>query len=300
MIHKRRIQNVDKYMLGIEEGATFYVGLKSIDGKEDRLLTAGFSNNLEVGETVLPSIIRGVTRFNSEGKFEKRRDLPKETYYLQRDWNWKDWGGNEHSTIVDVQRERFQREFIPPPSIELTLSVDSSNEKIVISPLLEYTVSNKELIKHVINLFLELFGECQLYSKELVPAMVKLKKLNWNILPQGRYPWDKLINHLEPIFSRTKKGNQPVIKYRFETINKRNPEFIAIGEAGFQGYVVFGFPKKNIYILESQQLDNATYIFEDNWENLSQYTKADIIANNLHKDRIIHIKGWEDKIDSYL
>jgi hypothetical protein len=37
-------------------------------------------------------------------------------------------------------------------------------------------------------------------------------------------------------------------------------------------------------------------VFEDNWEALSQMTKADIINENLQKARLVHNKGWRDAI----
>ena len=43
---------------------------------------------------------------------------------------------------------------------------------------------------------------------------------------------------------------------------------------------------------ESIHIDNATYIFDDDWEELSQLTKAEILDNNYQKDRIIHRKNW--------
>jgi hypothetical protein len=83
---------------------------------------------------------------------------------------------------------------------------------------------------------------------------------------------------------------------RFHRVNGYEPSFVAVGRAGFKGYVVFGFPDLNIYILESTQTNNATYVFEENWERLSQMTKAEILNNELHKDRIIHRQSWFRKL----
>ncbi len=74
------------------------------------------------------------------------------------------------------------------------------------------------------------------------------------------------------------------------------PEFVAIGRAGFSGYVVFGFPSKSLYILESTKTNNATYVLEDDWEYLSGLTKAEILNNRLHKERILHRENWFTEI----
>jgi len=93
---------------------------------------------------------------------------------------------------------------------------------------------------------------------------------------------------------------QIVIRYRLKTITLYDPEFVAIGQAGFEGYLVFGFPAKNLFILESLYTGNATYIFEENWETLSKLTKAEILRDGLQKERIIHREGWERNIKTYL
>jgi len=83
-------------------------------------------------------------------------------------------------------------------------------------------------------------------------------------------------------------------------VNKYGPEFLAVGRAGFWGYVIFGFPDKDIYILESIYFGNATYVFADNWETLSTKTKAEILDAKLQKDRIIHKESWDRNIHALL
>ena len=45
-----------------------------------------------------------------------------------------------------------------------------------------------------------------------------------------------------------------------------------------------------------QPTGNATYVFEENWEELSKLTKAEIIRGKLQKDRIIHRENWDHYI----
>ena len=40
------------------------------------------------------------------------------------------------------------------------------------------------------------------------------------------------------------------------------------------------------------ELDNATYVFNSEWEKISQLTKSQIINSDLPHDRIIHNKQW--------
>ena len=48
--------------------------------------------------------------------------------------------------------------------------------------------------------------------------------------------------------------------------------------------------------MENVIYGNATYVFEDDWEQFSQLTKAEIIQNSLVKRRIEHRSGWEAEI----
>ena len=61
-----------------------------------------------------------------------------------------------------------------------------------------------------------------------------------------------------------------------------------------------GFKEKNIYTLESLYYGNATYIFDERWEELSKKTKAEILNEKLQTDRVIHRKSWDDKIKGWL
>lgn len=83
-------------------------------------------------------------------------------------------------------------------------------------------------------------------------------------------------------------------------INECNPDFIAYGRSGFRGYIVFGFCKKNLFILESIFPNNATYIFESDWEGLSKLTKSEILNHNLQKGRLIHNANWPTEFEKYM
>lgn len=302
VIKGKRIVNIERHLIGIREGDSFYIGCMDLERHRQALLKAGFSSVLEAGERLLPAPLFGDTSiYNAEGLYIPRKDMPKEIAYRQHEWHLKDWGGYSHSGISDIPYERYPQRFIPPPSIELQISLDESSRKFISSDKLTFSKESYEKIKITINLFLELFGEFEIFTESLIPSMTApTKRVYWEILPKGVYPWEKLKSKLTPIIERASKGNQPLIKYRLEIINKAKPDFYAIGEAGFYGYVIFGFEKKTLYVLESIYYGNATYVFEEGWEELSKKTKAEILTESLQKDRIIHREGWEDSINKLL
>lgn len=273
------------------------VALHDLTRFEEKLLQAGFSQDLESGETILPAAVGTISSFNAEGKYDVHKGQPKETAYRLGEWKWQEFRGRydsvEKSKIVEIPYKRYPRTFVDPPSVELSIVQTDDGEKLLRSPAHHFVEAEDEALIHVINLFLEHFGECELLREDLTPvAPARLIRLNWEVLPQGRMPWARLQRHLLPIVDRQPQGNRVVIDKRHEAINAFDPEFVAVGQGGFDGYVVFGFPAKRLYILESTQINNATYVLDRDWEDLSSMTKADLLNHDLHRERIIHRENW--------
>ncbi|MGZ5055996.1 MAG: hypothetical protein ACXWAT_13790 [Methylobacter sp.] len=305
IICKKRIRNIDRYIKHIKADQEFMLASPVNVSDLEVLNQIGFNTPPKPGDTVLPSVIGPITEFNTKGKFIIHKDQELETAYRQSEWTWKEFRGRDNtvevSKIVDVPYKRYPRTFVEPPAMELSIALDKDGNILVVSPSLVYQKGQEHYLLHAINLFLEIFNICDLRDNNL-DSIIKspVKKLNWEILPKGQQPWTRLKGFLETLRNSTAESNKAVIDKRFESINLHKPEFVAVGKAGFSGYVVFGFQKKNLYVLESNQTNNATYIFEDNWEHLSSLSKAEILNENLHKDRIIHRESWFNDINRAL
>lgn len=267
---------------------------------------AGFSKKYNNGDTILPRGVFGsISLFNAEGKEFVHKDRPMETAYRSAEWHWTEFHGPyervERSKIVDVPYKRYPRTFIDPPAVELSIVKISENEALVVAPKVVYSNDYEKILLHTINLFLEIFGRLEFFTENLDQIVkTSLRRLNWKILPPGERPWQKLKEEIKEIIEKAPKGNRPVIEYRLGTINKYKPDFTAVGIAGFDGYIVLGFVNKKNYILESLYYGNATYVFNENWEELSKKTKAEILNSKLQSDRIIHRENWENKINKWV
>ncbi len=304
IVIKKRIREIGNNFPNLKSGDKFLVGIKNIDRFRDKLGKIGFQG-IEFGSAVLPSPVGQISLFNAEGKYLKDKTKPKETAYRESEWHWKEWRGRdqtiERSKTVYVPYKRYSRVFVSPPSLELKIVKNPQGEIILVTPVLELNSKNEKGIIHAINLILEIFGECQTFSENLNDLLkVTIKRLNWRVLPEGKMPWQKLKQELKNVLDIAGKGKRIVIGNRIETVNKYNPEFVAVGTAGFTGYIILGFPKRKLYVLESAFYGNATYVFEKEWEKLSQMTKAEILTDSLQKDRLIHQNGWEAKIKTLL
>jgi hypothetical protein len=301
IIQQKYVRIVESHLYSIAKGTELIIGVNIPANVMDKLQKMGFSKSWKPGDTILPSSKLGSScRFNSEGKFIKHKDQPMETDYRPVEWHWTEFHGEERVEQTDIRYvsyKRYPRTFIEPPSIEFEIISKGSDQTQLISPKIVYSDENMVRIKTAINVLLEIFGFCEIFSDNLQAInIIPTVRVNWEILPPGDYPWERVQQIIEPILQDAKPGNRPVIENRIRTIELYSPEFRVLGHAGFKGYVIYGFPRKHIFILESAYFGNATYVFDDNWETFSKLTKAEILDEKLQKERVIHIKGWHDNI----
>lgn len=295
--NKKNIKKPEKYMSHIKNGEKAYIGLSLTPDVATKLHEIGFKN-LHSGESLVPSPkLCRIANFNTNGREVPEKDKPKETVYRQGYWELTDWNGNHHSGTCYIPYLRYPRKLIPAPWIELMIVQSGENKFVIAGNAITKGQTDEVDIVHRINLLLAIFKQAEIFQENLeqyeVPRTVKL---NWDILPKGEIPWETFKTHLAPIMELKSKGKKIIINERLETISKYNPDFHAIGENGYQGYIIFGFTGQNLYIFENAEYGNATYVFEGDWEQLSKMTKAEIIASNLYKHRLVHLDGWKQQI----
>lgn len=299
-LKQRRIRNVDNILAEFAEGEEVLVILNDVKKYNNILKDIGF-NTINVGDSILPKAKGSVSRYNANGKFEILKDLPKESYCIDRDFTFLAYGKHEMSKTVTFTYFRYQRKLIDAPFEELYIIKDRDGKDILCSNAIKNIKENKLLIKHVINLFLEIFKECWVVDKDLISRIkTPIKKLNWNLLPKGKMPWENLEKHLNQNNDIQSDKNSKEIYARINYINSFEPDFIATGNGGFNDYIVLGFETKNLYILENRKPQNATYIFENDWIELTKLTKGDILKENKQKYRLIHTENWKANLKSKL
>lgn len=55
-----------------------------------------------------------------------------------------------------------------------------------------------------------------------------------------------------------------------------------VSAAGFSRYVVYGWGEHELYVLESTEVNNATYVLKKNWEAVSGMTKAQVLDEGMY------------------
>lgn len=295
-IIKRRVISINDYTRQFKSGELIHVACRLSEFESSELVNLGFSSSLSVGETILPRVVGPVSNFNTNGGEIVHKDQPKEKKYFS---SWiKDWHGYYHE--VDIPRMCYPRTEIDAPTIEISI-VEIREEKFIVSHGIVNLECNHEQIKLVINLFLELFGQCELFDEKFEPLIrdVPVKRVNWQVLPEGEYPWQKLAS-LAGGSGNPKDMDGHSEMYRITTVLKYAPDLLVYGNGGFYGYLVFVFKNKNLVVMENIKYGNATYIFDRDWESISQLSKGEIIHQNLMKYRLPHGKRWKNQISKVL
>jgi hypothetical protein len=299
VIRRKRIRNVKKHLSEFTGGQMVIISCPLAEVESDRVADIGFKLPVSPGDRILPAGLGPVSRFNAEGGYHRHKERGLETVYHQRVWPPADPRRRVTQTrMVDVPYTRYPRSPIPPPSCEVEVREAPDGGLVLVADAIPHTDSKLDRLRHVINLFLELFGECDPLDKDLAPVLkVPVRRVNWDILPPGQCPWDVAREH---IVERAPAGNRPIVKRRLETIHGFRPDEVVAGRGGFASYVVFLFRDRGLAVVESAQYPNATYVFGEDWETLSQMTKAEILAGALEEQRIIHRQGWERRIHDLL
>ena len=300
-ISKRRVRNISNYLYQVPLDSSFRVRVPLESRGEAILKHAGFEGSPSQGDTILPAACGPVSRFNSEGKWLVHRDRPKESRYIRTvSWSWKDWGGNEHEDFRSIYRDCYPRTLVPPPAVELTY-VQHGGQAYLISSSLKNVSSAEDGNRHVVNLCLELGRECEIVRDDLKAfAPPATRNVNWKLLPPGKHPWPRVKEHIDASLTRLSPKSKSVIYDRKRTIMTHEPTEQHVGIGGFADYIAYVFASRELVILESVRRGNAIYAFGQDWQIVSQLSKAEIIAGDLHIERIVHSEGWKDRLAKLL
>ena len=258
---------------------------------------------------VVPLSIGKFSDQNRNGLIIKRKDLPKETVYYTQDRTITDWHRNEHDVIISMPYKKYPRETIPAQKIKVkSYLIDKNNDDFEFGFVFDRIIIKgnknwKNDLLFLMNLSLELFSEFDLINTDTNISLIKTIKTNWQILPAGEYPFERIKEQIKKEIQKSKISLDQFDLKRLDFFESLSPDFRAIGTNEFRGYVIFGFKSKKIYILDNSRIGNAIYIFNNQWKNYSQKTKKeliDMINSDQQIKRIVHNDNWQQKIKKIL
>lgn len=297
IINGSRIRSLTGRFAPVPTGSNVIVGLSDLGSHIPRLEEAGFPEPWVVGQRAIPRFDFGrISDFNARGREIVRRDLPMETRYRTVTRPMRDWQGNMVDRTFDVPYQAYPVERQNPPRVALEVG-ESNGELVLRTPPVAYTAQNEQTILHNINLVLEIFGTCTVFDDTMEPIVrARTRRVEWHMLPAGTMPWPALRDQLTPIMDRLPAASRAEVSDRFHTLYTLRPTEVALSYGEFQGYVAFIYGDRERVALESTEVNNATYVFGEDWETFSQFTKAQVIQNNLHLSREVHRGNWTERI----
>ena len=289
IISKKRIISLD--FLKKYKNDNIKIGIHVTNNEYEKL---GIKEFVE-GTIIQPSPELGINcNRNSNGYSFPDKTKPKEDRVINTIyWTWQDWGGNEHGDYFDVSRKVYPRVEIPASNIEFLLTKNNSGESFILANI--NSKADKQIVKQTINMFLEIFGFCEIFNEDLdlVDIHNKIKRCNWELLPPGVRAIALTSANKEK--ERNNKKRPDYNQLRLDTLSSYGPFEIFVGSGGFTGYHAFVF--ENTCFLENAYYGNATYIVpKDKWKELSQLSKQEVLATSDVIDKVNHTKEWFDKI----
>lgn len=289
-IIRKRINNPRRYLYALHRGDKFYIAAALSAEDISYLQQYGIKPD---GTARIPVPHRSATQLNAEGKWIRLRDLPKEIRLFVHAYHLVDWHGNDHYGTCIQERWCYQRELIPPT--ELAFMIEDG---VLYSPLLENSEADMNRIKNAMNIVLEMVGHCEIRTVDKAPALPSVRQVEvpWEILRAGSRDRSEWEEYVSKTVERKPKAQQVEICRRHEHLMEMRPEFCVLGSQNFFGYVVYGFPALNLYIFESNGINNATYAFRGDWESASMLTKMQVLSGGLQEARIYHTEQWHGNI----
>lgn len=246
---------------------------------------------VKAGNIVLPSGMFGPqSRKNAYGYTYADKTKEKERRYITTNWVYP-YGNTEASKVAaDIYRECYPKIEVEPYGIEMQLFENENNQQFVIINMTDEI--RKQYMKEAINLLLEIYGVCYVYNGVVgFENTIKRRRCNWEMLPPGEMP----SRHVE---KQLKAMHQSTDTYDIERLNyveTYNALEMVEGINGFKGYYAYLY--ENYCVLESAFYGNATYIIpKDNWEELSQRTKRELIDEKKLVGKIDHNEKWKKNI----
>lgn len=273
-------------------GQGYYSGIGLVDGPDGPVFP----------DLVVPLADSGrYSRRNVEGHEVVRKDLSKvpKTFSWEVP-NWGDWSKGSHD--CSFTRMVYVREFMGPREVQLKTELigeELSEDKVflfrfTVDEILDKTSPSFDAdILSSINVLQENTGIADIYASSAdVKDYLKTQAVEWEILPLGE---DLLPRVLKLAKGNTDKAKQK-IEERYQVFLSLGPKSLIMGTSGLRRY--FGaLVADDLVVFENVEYGNALYVMFDEWPQLSQLSRRDLLSSQHNGfERIIHKPGWQSQL----
>lgn len=279
----------------IANGLYEHLGLNIINGK------------LDIPDEFVPDSTNGrYSSMNADGYEIIHDDLPKITKSYT--WEVPNWGDSYNGTH-DVTRYRdvYPRTLMPPKALSMKIELlnhDKANNRYSLIFTINEVLDRKgaefeDTLLENLNILQENIGVVDVYHSTVTLAdYLSTLTVNWEILPPGER--DDIINKILKRFRTTSPEVRAAVQERYDILAGLGPISWINGTSGFRRYFGAQF-RDNLVVFENLEYGNAIYIMYDDWKNLSQLSRYDLLKDNRQGfTRIVHSKGWQKQLKSYV
>jgi len=275
----------------IREGVLAHLGIELTDA------------GLRYPERIVPPSDQGKYSLrNVEGWEEPRYDLPLETgHHAAETPNWGDSYYGTHT--VWLTHKVRPKDFHPPRELELVLhcsNPDPGQDSYVLAARVDEVLSRsapdfEDRLLEDLNILQENMGACGAEpAGTSIEDYSRTLHLAWDILPPGSRD-----EALQRLFHgrRPTRQQQDTAASRYDFFESLTPRQIIIGTSGFRRY--FGaLLEDDLVVFENIQYGNAVYLMYENWQELSQRSRIELLSGRLGDrfDRVIHREGWQTEV----
>jgi hypothetical protein len=237
---------------------------------------------------------------NCTGWEVKRTDLPMvpKSIYLGDRPIYGDWSNG--SFPLWQERMVYQVDEYGPTdySIEIDLLKRIEDDcvfKFSLDCVLERSDADfDEDLLFCLNILQENIGHCDIdRSDKTHDEYLATTLVDWEIFPPGSL--DRFLAKAKSGTGRANGAANQVIEERVAEFRRLSPERYILGKGGFNRYVGAVLPH-DVIVFENIRYGNALYVLYENWEDVSQRSRVDLLkGTSAGYERIPHVEGWEQR-----
>jgi hypothetical protein len=264
-------------------------------------------DGLHLPERIVPPASRGkYSARNVEGHEVVLKDLPKQKqYHVAETPNWGDSYYGTHTVLLPHQA--YPRDFYPPRELEIILHCHDTNATLsnfLIAARVDEVLNQEDpnfdnYLLENLNLLQENLGACSVVAADSsFEEYARTLRLSWEILPPGSR---------EEAIERLFQGRTPTqqqqsnAEERYDFFGSLKPKKLIVGSSGFRRY--FGaMLEDDLVVFENIGYGNAVYVMYENWEQLAQQSRLQLLSGRLGDqfDRVIHRPGWQKLVQHFV
>ncbi len=260
-------------------------------------------DKIKVVSPIIPVQSSGrYSNYNVNGRTIIRRDLPKiyKSYSVEVP-NFGDWSKGSHD--MSWARKVFKRIHWLPTEISIVVNIlEKDDEFITVKFSLDCYVDRTQqsyrddLLFHC-NLLQENTGICDIFESDANDSdYIKTLYVNWELLPPGKENIDQNIKYFISKFKHPSTQIINTVTDRIMFFESLQPVQYIVGESKFSRYIG-AMLREDLVLLENLRYGNAVYIFQENWKDLSQLSRTELLrSQNKNFIRIVHRGKWKNRI----